>query len=123
MLVSIWSVEQKNIVRDETRNPVQKPDDMEIEAAPNNSPNLERDMKLQAAKTEGEQTSQPSTCTPNNGPDVEKDMKQEAGRTEGKETIPSSNSTPPIANKPAKRRITPIAIDPWQKLPYSPLIF
>lgn len=36
----------------------------------------------------------------------------EPGKNEGKLASPSSTSTP-ISNKPAKRRITPMAIDPW----------
>lgn len=37
--------------------------------------------------------------------------KSEARKNEGKQASPSSTITP-ISNKPAKRRITPMAIDP-----------
>ena len=75
-------VEQKKIAGDESSCPVEKPEDMEIEETPKDAPVEANNEKIEAEKNEGKQTST------------------------------SSTSTPPTGNKPAKRRITPIAIDP-----------
>ncbi|GMY12432.1 chromatin assembly factor 1 subunit FAS2 [Fagus crenata] len=73
--------EEKKVVSDENKNPIQKPEDMVIDA------------------------------TTNDGVVAVDSTKSEAGKNEGKQASPSSTSTP-ISNKPAKRRITPMAIDP-----------
>lgn len=75
------ALEEKKVVSDENKNPIQKPEDMVIDA------------------------------TTNDGVVAVDSTKSEAGKNEGKQASPSSTSTP-ISNKPAKRRITPMAIDP-----------
>lgn len=75
-------VEQKKIAGDESSCPVEEPEDMEIEETPKDGPVEANNEKIKAEKNEGKQMST------------------------------SSTSTPPIGNKPAKRRITPIAIYP-----------
>lgn len=66
---------------DENQGPVQKPEDMVIDAT-------RKDFIIAADST-----------------------KSEAGENERKLASPSSKTTP-ISNKQAKRRITPLAIDP-----------
>lgn len=75
------ALEEKKVVSDENKNPIQKPEDMVIDAITND------------------------------GVVAVDSTKSEAGKNEGKQASPSSTSTP-ISNKPAKRRITPMAIDP-----------
>ena len=48
---------------------------------------------------------------PKDNPVPANDMKSESEKKEGKQTPPPSMSTS-IVNKPAKKRITPMAIDP-----------
>lgn len=109
-------------VKDEKKNPVQKPEDTSIDLTTNDSVVAVDSTKPKAGNNEGKQES------PNKNP-VQKpeDMvidettndsvvtvdstKPEEGNNEGKQVPPSSASTP-ISTKPAKRRITPIAIDP-----------
>ncbi|XP_024031867.1 chromatin assembly factor 1 subunit FAS2 [Morus notabilis] len=74
--------EQKKTADDSSNCPVEKPEDMEIEEAPKDGPVVANNEKIEAEKNEGKQKST------------------------------SSTSDPSIGNKPAKRRITPIAIDP-----------
>nr|UUJ75367.1 WD40 transcription factor [Juglans regia] len=71
--------EETKVTGDENRGPVQKREEMIIDATRSN---------VAAEST-----------------------KSEPGKNEGKLASPSSTSTP-ISNKPAKRRITPMAIDP-----------
>lgn len=73
---------EQNKIKDESQSSIQKPEDMAIEVTPIENPVAADDSKSEAEKNEGKQTPSPST------------------------------STPPIVNKPAKRRITPMAIDP-----------
>uniref|UniRef100_A0A5B6ZEH2 CAF-1 p60 homolog n=1 Tax=Davidia involucrata TaxID=16924 RepID=A0A5B6ZEH2_DAVIN len=74
--------EEKKVMGDDNNKPVQKSDEMGIEATTNNSIVGADSRKAEA----------------------------EAEKIEGKQASPSSISTP-IPNKPAKRRITPMAID------------
>lgn len=76
----IWpAVEETKVTDDENRNPVQKTEEMIIDAT----------------RTDV----------------VAESTKSEPGK---KEKLASSSSTSTsISNKPAKRRITPMAIDPW----------
>ncbi|PON72470.1 Guanine nucleotide-binding protein, beta subunit [Parasponia andersonii] len=74
---------EQNKIRDESQSPIQKPEDMAIDVTPENDSVAANDMRSEAEEKEGKQISPPS-----------------------------STSTPPIVNKPAKRRITPMAIDP-----------
>ncbi|XP_042975783.1 chromatin assembly factor 1 subunit FAS2-like [Carya illinoinensis] len=73
--------EGKKVMVDENQGPVQKPEDMVIDAT-------RKDFIIAADST-----------------------KSEAGENERKLASPSSKTTP-ISNKQAKRRITPLAIDP-----------
>ncbi|KAF4366318.1 hypothetical protein F8388_017472 [Cannabis sativa] len=74
---------EPNKMTDDSQSPIQKAEDMAIEATPNDNSVAVND----TTKSEGE-------------------------KTEVKQTPPASTSTPIVNNKSAKRRITPMAIDP-----------
>ncbi|KAM1934602.1 hypothetical protein ACFX15_018769 [Malus domestica] len=80
----IYLIEEKKVAGDKKRSPVHKPEDMVNEAAKNDSP-VE---KAENRKSENRKIG-----------------KSEAERNEGKNELP-------IINKPTKRRITRMAIDP-----------
>jgi len=52
----------------------------------------------------------PEEASENDNPDIL--VKKLVDSSEGKDAMPATTSSPPITNKPVKRRITPIAIDP-----------
>ena len=109
-------------VKDEKKNPVQKPKDMVIDLTTNGSVVAVDSTKRKAGNNEGKQES-PNKNPVQNPEDMVIDettndsvvtvdsTKPEEGNNEGKQVPPSSASTP-VSTKPAKRRITPIAIDP-----------
>jgi chromatin assembly factor 1 subunit B len=74
------ALEEKKVMVHEKQSPVQKPEDMVIDASRSDS------VAADSTKTE-------------------------AIKNEGKQASPSSTITP-ISNKSAKRRITPMSIDP-----------
>ncbi|KAK4585520.1 hypothetical protein RGQ29_022965 [Quercus rubra] len=116
------SLSEYKKVKDEKKNPVQKPKDMVIDLTTNGSVVAVDSTKRKSGNNEGKQES-PNKNPVQNPEDMVIDettndsvvtvdsTKPEEGNNEGKQVPPSSASTP-VSTKPAKRRITPIAIDP-----------
>ncbi|KAF5745140.1 Transducin/WD40 repeat-like superfamily protein isoform 1 [Tripterygium wilfordii] len=73
--------EEKKVIFDEKKSPVQKPENMMIDTSANDGPVAVESNKLEGEMNKGKQASPTSTVTP-------------------------------TTNKPAKKRITPMAIDP-----------